>query len=76
MVLRSPTLRDYHAMLASIALTTAQGALGKIDDIADFVNHAFDRAITSFQASPMRFWYGGVYARACRLNGHIDQSPR
>jgi DNA-binding CsgD family transcriptional regulator len=76
MALRSPTLPDYHAMLASIALTTAQGALGKIDEIADFVNHAFDRAITSFQASPMRFWYGGVYARACRLNGHIDECVR
>jgi DNA-binding CsgD family transcriptional regulator len=74
--LRSPTLPDFHAMLASIALTIAQGALGKIDDITDFVVQAIDRAITSFQASPMRFWYGGVYARACRLNGRIDECVR
>ena len=24
----------------------------------------------------MRFWYGGVYARACRLNGRIDECVR
>ena len=75
-VLRSPTLPDFHAMLASVALTIAQGALGRIDDITDLVTEAIDRAITSSQASPMRFWYGGVYARACRLNGHIDECVR
>src|SRR6201987_5142630 len=48
--LLSPTLPDYHAMLASIALTIAQGALGRIADITDFVAQAIDRAITSFQA--------------------------
>jgi len=40
------------------------------------VTEAIDRAITSFQASPMRFWYGGVYARACRLSGRIDECVR
>jgi len=74
--LRSPTLPDFHAMLASIALTTAQGALGRIDDLTDIAEQAIDRAITSFQASPMRFWYGGVYARACRLSGRIDECVR
>jgi DNA-binding CsgD family transcriptional regulator/tetratricopeptide (TPR) repeat protein len=74
--LSSPTLPDFHAMLASIALTIAQGALGRIDDITDVVTEAIDRAITSFQASPMRFWYGGVYARACRLSGRIDECVR
>ncbi len=74
--LRSATLPDFHAMLASIALTIAQGALGGVDDITDVVTEAIDRAITSFQASPMRFWYGGVYARACRLSGHIDECVR
>ncbi|HYB38441.1 MAG TPA: LuxR C-terminal-related transcriptional regulator [Mycobacterium sp.] len=74
--LRSPTLPDFHAMLASIALTIAAGALGRIDDITDVVAQAIDRAITSSQASPMRFWYGGVYARACRLNGRIDECVR
>ena len=74
--LRSPTLPDYHAMLASIALTIAQGALGRIGDITEFVAQTIDRATTSFQASPTRFWYGGVYARACRLNGRIDECVR
>jgi DNA-binding NarL/FixJ family response regulator len=74
--LRSPTLPDFHAMLASIALTIAQGALGKIADIADIAAEAIDPAIMSFQASPMRFWYGAVYARACRLNGRIDECVR
>jgi len=29
--------------------------------------------MTSFQASHMRFWFGAVYARACRLTGRIDE---
>jgi DNA-binding NarL/FixJ family response regulator len=74
--LRSPTLPDFHAMLASIALTMAQGALGRLDDITDVVVVAIDRAIRSFQASIMRFWFGAVYARACRLNGRIDECVR
>jgi DNA-binding NarL/FixJ family response regulator len=74
--LRSPTLPDFHGMLASIALTIAQGALGKIADITDVVAEAIDRAIMSFQASPMRLWYGAVYARACRLSGRIDECVR
>jgi DNA-binding NarL/FixJ family response regulator len=74
--LSSPTLPDFHAMLASIALTIAQGAFGRIDDIADVVAQAIDRAITSSQASPMRLWYGAVYARACRLTGRIDECVR
>jgi DNA-binding NarL/FixJ family response regulator len=74
--LEAPTLPDFHAMLASIAFTIAQGALGRIADITDFVAQAIDRAITSFQASPMRFWYGAVYARACRLNGRLDECVR
>jgi DNA-binding CsgD family transcriptional regulator len=74
--LSSPTLPDFHGMLASIALTIAQGALGGIVDFADFGAHAIDRAMASFQASPMRFWYGAVYARACRLNGRVDECMR
>lgn len=74
--LGAPTLPDFHAMLASIAFTIAQGALGRIADITDFVARAIDRALTSFQASPMRFWYGAVYARACRFNGHLDECVR
>jgi DNA-binding NarL/FixJ family response regulator len=74
--LDSPTLPDFHAMLASTALTIAQGAFGRIDDIADVVAQAIDRAITSSQASPVRLWYGAVYARACRLTGRIDECMR
>jgi DNA-binding NarL/FixJ family response regulator len=74
--LASPVLPDFHAMLASIALTIAQGAFGRIDDITDVVVQAIDRAITSSQASPMRLWYGAVYARACRLTGRIDECMR
>jgi DNA-binding CsgD family transcriptional regulator/tetratricopeptide (TPR) repeat protein len=74
--LSSPTLPDFHAMLASIALTIAQGALGGIVDFTDFGEHAIDRAMASFQASPMRFWYGAVYARACRLSGRLDECMR
>ncbi len=74
--LRCPMLPDFHALLASTALTMAQGALGGLDDIADVVAQTIDRAVTSFQASPMRFWYGAVYARACRLTGRIDECQR
>ena len=74
--LRSPTLPDFHAMLASIALTMAAGALGRLDEVSNVGAEAIDRAIMSFQASPVRFWYGGVYARACRLSGRIDECVR
>jgi ATP/maltotriose-dependent transcriptional regulator MalT len=74
--LRSPTLPDFHAMLASIALTMAAGALGRLDEVSNVGAEAIDRAIMSFQASPLRFWYGGVYARACRLTGRIDECVR
>jgi len=74
--LDSRTLPDFHAMLASTALTIAQGAFGRIDDITDVVTEAIDRAIMSSQASPMRLWYGAVYARACRLTGRIDECVR
>jgi DNA-binding NarL/FixJ family response regulator len=74
--LDSRTLPDFHAMLASTALTIAQGASGRIDDITDVVTQAIDRAITSSQASPTRLWYGAVYARACRLTGRIDECVR
>jgi DNA-binding NarL/FixJ family response regulator len=74
--LRSRALPDFHAMLASIALTTAEGARGRLDDITEVVTEAIERAITSSQASPTRLWYGAVYARACRLNGRIDECVR
>ncbi|WP_102145267.1 LuxR family transcriptional regulator [Mycobacterium hubeiense] len=69
----SETLSDHHAMLASIALMMALGALGRVDDMTTVAWQALDRATTSFQSSQMRFWFGAVYARACRLTGRIDE---
>ncbi len=71
--LDSGVLSDYHAMMASVALTMALGALGRGDDLTTVAQAALDRAIASFQASHMRFWFGSVYARACRLTGRIDE---
>src|SRR6185312_10812525 len=71
--LASGELSDFHAMMASVALTSAIGALGNVDDLAAVADDAFRRATTSFQASPMRFWFAGVYARACRLAGRIAE---
>jgi DNA-binding CsgD family transcriptional regulator len=74
--LRSGTLSDFHAMMASVALVMAMGALGHVDDLAVVAEQAIDRAIAAFESSPMRFWFGAVYARACRLTGRIDEGVR
>lgn len=74
--LESGTLSDFHTMLASVALVMASGALGRADDLDDVATRAMDRAAASFDASHMRFWFGGVYARACRLTGRIDECAR
>jgi DNA-binding CsgD family transcriptional regulator/tetratricopeptide (TPR) repeat protein len=71
--LNSGQLSDFHAMMASVALTMAMGASGTADDLTAVAEAALDRAITSFQASHMRFWFGSVYARACRLTGRTDE---
>lgn len=70
--LASGDLSDLDAMLASVALLMACGALGHADDIGQVALAALDRASTSYEASHMRFWFGGVYARACRLTGRIE----
>ncbi|CRZ17045.1 LuxR C-terminal-related transcriptional regulator [Mycolicibacterium neworleansense] len=70
--LDSGGLSDFHAMMASIALVMALGALGHADDINAVAEQAIERANTSFESSPMRFWFGAVHARACRLTGRID----
>ncbi|HUL98404.1 MAG TPA: helix-turn-helix transcriptional regulator, partial [Mycobacterium sp.] len=74
--LASGTLDDFHAMVASVALTMAMGALGHVADLSEVADDALRRASTSFQASPMRFWFAGVYARACRLTGRIAEFVR
>jgi DNA-binding CsgD family transcriptional regulator len=69
-------LPDFHAMMASLALIMAMGALGEVDDLTSVAEQALRRATTSFQASHMRFWFGAVYGRACRLTGRIDEFTR
>ena len=71
-----PELPGFHAMMASLALIMAMGALGQVDELATVAEHALRRATTSFQASHMRFWFGAVYGRACRLTGRIDEFIR
>ncbi|ORB15360.1 LuxR family transcriptional regulator [Mycobacterium noviomagense] len=71
--LGSGKLSDFHAMMASIALVMAMGALGHVDDLSVVAERAIDRAIAAFESSPMRFWFGAVHARACRLTGRIDE---
>jgi hypothetical protein len=71
--LESGVLPDFHAMMASLALIMAMGALGEVDELSGVAEEALRRATTSFQASHMRFWFGAVYGRACRLTGRIDE---
>jgi DNA-binding CsgD family transcriptional regulator len=68
-----PELPGFHTMMASLALIMAMGARGQVDELAGVAEQALRCATTSFQASHMRFWFGGVYGRACRLTGRIDQ---
>ncbi|MFY1620985.1 AAA family ATPase, partial [Micromonospora sp. WMMD736] len=70
--LDSGLLSDFHAMMAAVAAMMAFGALGRVDDIPDLASQAIERASTSFQSSQMRFWFGSVHARACRLTGRIE----
>jgi DNA-binding CsgD family transcriptional regulator len=66
-------LPDLHALLASLALIMAMGALGEVDELSVVAEQALRRATTSFQASQLRFWFGAVYGRACRLTGRVDE---
>ena len=70
--LASGALSDFHSMMASVALVMALGALGQDSDITDVAEQALERAAKSYATSHMRFWFGGAYARACRLLGRID----
>ena len=74
--LDSEQLGDFHAMMASFALAMALGALGRGDELTAVADRALDRASTSFQTAHLRFWFGGVYARACRLTGRIDDCAK
>ncbi|MGB3481217.1 MAG: LuxR C-terminal-related transcriptional regulator [Mycobacterium sp.] len=74
--LDSGLLSDLNAMMASVALVMACGALGHAEDITPVARAALDRAAQSYETSHLRFWFGGVYARACRLTGAIDACHR
>ena len=71
--LASGRLPDFPAMMASVALMMGLGALGRVDDIAAVAGQAFARAAKSPETSHFRFWFGGVYARACRLTGRMEE---
>jgi len=74
--LDSGLLSDSEHMLASVALMMACGALGHAEDISPAARAALDRAANSYESAHMRFWFGGVYARACRLTGRIEDCTR
>jgi DNA-binding CsgD family transcriptional regulator/tetratricopeptide (TPR) repeat protein len=74
--LESGTLGDFHAMMASIALVMGLGALGEVGDIAGVADQALDRASKSYETSHLRFIFGGVYVRACRLTGRIEECAK
>ncbi|CAJ1585851.1 helix-turn-helix transcriptional regulator [[Mycobacterium] wendilense] len=71
-----PELSDLNAMLAAVSLIMAAGALGHADDIGPVARAALDRATGSYETSHMRFWFAGVYARACRLTGRLEECRR
>ena len=71
--LDSEELSDLSAMLATVALVMACGALGRGEEITPVGAAAIERATNSYETSHMRFWFGGVYARACRLTGRLQE---
>lgn len=76
LALSSGTLSDFSSMMASIALVMAMGALGHVDELDAVAEQAIDRAASAFESSPMRYRFGAVYARACRLTGRIEECVR
>ena len=74
--LKSGTLSDLTALMAALALVMASGALGHTSEITPVFKEAIERATNSYETSAMRFWFGGVYLRACRINGLIDECQR
>jgi DNA-binding NarL/FixJ family response regulator len=71
--LGAETLSDTAAMLAAVAYVMACGALGHADAFTPVAKAAIDRAANSYESAHMRFWFGGVYARACRLTGRLQE---
>ncbi len=71
--MESGELTDLYALLAALALVMASGALGHTHEITPVAYEAIQRATNSVETAPMRFWFGGVYLRACRINDRIDE---
>jgi len=69
-------LSDINAMMAAVALVMSAGALGHIGAHTAMAQAAITRATDSYETAHLRFWFGGVYLRACRLNGLIDECQR
>lgn len=69
-------LSDLNAMMAAVAYVMACGALGHTEGLSAVANAAIARATSSFETAHFRFWFGGVYLRACRLTGRIDECER
>lgn len=74
--MESGLLSDLFAMMAAVALVMSSGALGHTKGVTEIANQAIERATASFETAHFRFWFGGVYLRACRLTGRIDECQR
>ena len=74
--LESGSLSDLNALMAVLALVMSEGALGGTADVIPQAYEAIERATGSYETAGMRFWFGGVYLRACRLNGLIEECQR
>ncbi len=72
----SGTLSDLNALMAALALVMSAGALGHTAEVVPLAYDTIERATASYETAPMRFWFGGVYLRACRLNGLLDECQR
>jgi DNA-binding CsgD family transcriptional regulator/tetratricopeptide (TPR) repeat protein len=74
--LKSGTLSDLTALMAAAALVMASGALGRTAEVTGVAHEAIERATDSYETAHLRFWFGGVYLRACRINGLNDECQR
>jgi hypothetical protein len=72
----SGELSDLNAFMAALALVMSAALLGHAADVIPVAHEAIERAAGSYETAPMRFWFGGVYLRACRLNGLLDECQR
>lgn len=74
--MESGSLSDLNAFMAALALVMSAGALGRTAEVIPLAYDAIERAMGSYETAPMRFWFGGVYLRACRINGLLEECQR